>query len=79
MSVCAAGSNGMSTAGSGDVLAGIVASFLAQSLSGCVAASLGVYIHGMAGDIAAERFGVRGMKAMDIAEALPEVFLRIES
>ena len=72
------GNNGMSTAGSGDVLAGIVASFLAQSLSGFVAASLGVYIHGMAGDIAAERFGVRGMKAMDIAEALPEVFLRIE-
>lgn len=72
------GNNGMSTAGSGDVLAGVIASFLTQSLSGFVAASLGVYVHGMAGDIAAERYGVRGMKAMDIAEALPELFLRIE-
>ena len=68
----------MSTAGSGDVLAGVVGSFLAQSLPGFEAASLGVYVHGLAGDVAAEKYGVRGMKALDIAEALPEALLRIE-
>lgn len=72
------GNNGMSTAGSGDVLAGVVGSFLAQSLPGFEAASLGVYVHGLAGDVAAEKYGVRGMKALDIAEALPEALLRIE-
>ncbi|MDD6380845.1 MAG: NAD(P)H-hydrate dehydratase [Lachnospiraceae bacterium] len=73
------GNNGMSTAGSGDVLAGIVASFLAQGLDAFDAAALGVYIHGAAGDAAAEKYGVRGMKAMDIAEALPEVLLKADS
>ena len=72
------GNTGMSTAGSGDVLAGVAGSFTAQSLSGPDAASLGVYVHGAAGDVAAERYGVRGMKALDIAEALPEALLRIE-
>ena len=72
------GNNGMSTAGSGDVLAGVVGSFLTQSLPGFEAASLGVYVHGLAGDVAAEKYGVRGMKALDIAEALPEALLRIE-
>lgn len=73
------GNNGMSTAGSGDVLAGVVASFLAQGCDAFTAASVGVYIHGAAGDAAAERYGVRGMKAMDIAEALPEVLLKADS
>ncbi|MGN0241453.1 MAG: NAD(P)H-hydrate dehydratase [Candidatus Weimeria sp.] len=72
------GNNGMSTAGSGDVLSGVVGSFLAQSLPGFEAASLGVYVHGMAGDVAAEKYGVRGMKALDIAESLPEALLKIE-
>lgn len=73
------GNNGMSTAGSGDVLAGVIASFLAQGCDAFTAASIGVYIHGAAGDAAAERYGVRGMKAMDIAEALPEVLLKADS
>lgn len=73
------GNNGMSTAGSGDVLAGVIASFLAQGCDAFTAASIGVYIHGAAGDAAAERYGVRGMKAMDIAEALPEVLLKVDS
>lgn len=71
------GNNGMSTAGSGDVLAGIIASLLAQGCDGFTAASVGAYIHGAAGDAAARRYGVRGMKASDIAESLPEVLLQL--
>lgn len=71
------GNNGMSTAGSGDVLAGIIASLLAQGMGAFSAAAVGVYIHGAAGDKAAEKYGIRGMKAMDIAEALPEVLLEL--
>ena len=67
------GNNGMSTAGSGDVLAGIIASLLAQRMNAFDAASVGVYLHGAAGDIAAERFGVRGMMARDEVEALVDV------
>lgn len=73
------GNNGMSTAGSGDVLAGIIASLLAQGLGAFAAAALGTYIHGAAGDVAAEKYGVRSMKAMDIAEALPEVLKRYDA
>jgi len=72
------GNNGMSTAGSGDVLAGLAGSLLAQGLNGFRAASIAVFLHGLAGDIAADRYGVRGMKAMDIAESLPEAFLKVE-
>lgn len=67
------GNNGMSTAGSGDVLSGIVSSFKAQGLGAFTSAALGVYIHGAAGDKAAEKYGVRSMKAMDIAESLAAV------
>ena len=55
------GNNGMATAGSGDVLAGVIGSLL------------GVYVHGLAGDAAKEKCGVRGMMASDIIEGLKEV------
>ncbi len=64
------GTDGMATAGSGDVLAGVIAALLAQGMEGMQAASLGVYIHGLAGEAAAGEWGRRGMLAGDIADAL---------
>ncbi len=71
------GNNGMATAGSGDVLAGIIGGILAQNKDGSLslsdAAALGVYIHGLAGDLAAERLGKYSLMASDIIDALPEI------
>lgn len=64
------GNSGMATGGSGDVLAGIIGALTAQShlsLSKINAAALGVYIHGRAGDAAAEKHGEYGVMASDIA------------
>ncbi len=75
--VNSSGNNGMATAGSGDVLSGIIGGILAQnkdlSLSMTEAAALGVYIHGLAGDIAAEAVGKYSLMASDIIDALPRV------
>ncbi|MDY3919337.1 MAG: NAD(P)H-hydrate dehydratase [Candidatus Limivivens sp.] len=67
------GNDGMATGGSGDVLAGIITGFLAQGCAPLAAAILGVYIHGLAGDLAREQSGARGMLAGEIIEALPEI------
>jgi len=66
------GNPGMSTAGSGDVLSGIVASFLGQGLTGFSAAKYAVYLHGLAGDLAAKKKTQLGMIASDIIEKIPE-------
>ncbi|MBO5957334.1 MAG: NAD(P)H-hydrate dehydratase [Bacteroidales bacterium] len=60
------GNPGMATAGSGDVLTGIILSLLAQRYTPQEAALLGVYLHGKAGDIAAEKLGMESMIARDI-------------
>ena len=71
------GNNGMATAGSGDVLAGIIGGILAQNKSGKLsqkeAAALGVYIHGLAGDVAAERVGKYSLMASDIIDSISDV------
>ena len=60
------GCTGLATAGSGDVLAGLVGSLLAQGLRPFDAAALGAFIHGKAGEAASSRFGVAGMAASDL-------------
>lgn len=67
------GNPGMATAGSGDVLAGILTGLLGQGLGMEEAIKAGLTIHGMAGDLAAHRFGQVGMKATQMIEALSEV------
>jgi len=71
------GNPGMATGGSGDVLTGIIASLIGQGLSPFYASVLGVYIHGLSGDIAAKRKGYHGLIAGDIIESLPEAFLEL--
>ena len=72
------GNSGMATGGAGDVLAGIIASLMAQGLEPYHAACLGVYLHGLAGDEAAARFGEHAMIASDIIDALPALLKTAE-
>lgn len=72
------GNPGMATAGSGDVLTGVITALLGQGLGDFEAAVLGVYVHGLAGDIASEKLGQTGMITTDIINALPEAFLKRE-
>lgn len=65
------GNPGMATAGSGDILTGMIASFLGQGIKPFEAAKLGVHIHGIAGDITNEEFGEYGMIATDIMKNIP--------
>lgn len=66
------GNSGMATAGSGDVLTGIIASFMGQQLLPFDAAILGTYVHGLAGDIVAEEVGRLSLLATDLVEFLPD-------
>ncbi|MBE6852862.1 MAG: NAD(P)H-hydrate dehydratase [Ruminococcus sp.] len=72
------GNPGMSTGGSGDVLAGIIASFAAQGISLVSSAAAGVYIHGKAGDEAAKKYSMHGMLPTDIINELSQVFCEAE-
>jgi len=71
------GNPGMATGGSGDVLTGIILSLLAQGYSSENAALLGVFLHGLAGDIAAERSCNESLIASDIINCIGEAFNRI--
>ncbi len=69
------GNPGMATGGAGDVLTGVVAALLGQKLPAFEAAQLGVFIHGLAGDIARDQNGETGLIAGDIVDALPDAYV----
>ncbi len=73
------GNPGMATAGAGDVLTGIIAALIGQHMPPFEAAVLGVYLHGLAGDFAAEELGRHAMTALDIMDYLPEAFIEHDS
>jgi len=72
------GNPGMAAGGSGDVLTGIIAGFLAQGMPALHAAASGVYLHGLAGDAAAREKGMAGLLAGDLLEHLPAVLKIVE-
>ena len=71
--ICPLGNPGMATAGTGDVLAGVIGALVAQHLDLWEAATTGVVVHARAGDMAAAEVGERGMLASDIIDRLPAV------
>ena len=71
------GNAGMATAGSGDVLTGVIASLIAQGYKPDQAVALGIYVHGHAGDLAAATHSAYGLMASDIADHLGRAFLDI--
>lgn len=73
------GNPGMATGGSGDVLSGLLGALLAQGMGPFEAAVLGVHVHGLAGDLAAQRLGQVSLIATDIIEALPEAFKQLST
>jgi len=68
------GNSGMATGGTGDVLTGMIASFIGQGVGEMSASVCAVYLHGLAGDIAAEEVGQFSMTASDLLDLLPEAF-----
>lgn len=72
--VCPFGNSGMGTAGSGDVLTGIILGLLAQGHAPAHAAVLGVCLHAISGDIAASELGEHSLIASDLVDHLPQAF-----
>jgi NAD(P)H-hydrate epimerase len=72
------GNPGMATAGSGDVLSGVIGALLGQGYTPSLAARIGVHIHGLAGDLVATTLGERALIAGDLIDMLPRAFQQIE-
>ena len=72
------GNAGMATAGSGDVLTGIITALLARGYSQEHACLLGMYLHGLAGDLAVKELGMESLIASDLVDWLPRAFRRLD-
>jgi NAD(P)H-hydrate epimerase len=73
------GNPGMASGGTGDVLTGLIGSLLAQGFEALPAARLGVYLHGLAGDLAAAERGEVGLAALDLVDLLPRAIEELRS
>lgn len=73
------GNPGMATAGSGDVLTGVITGLISQGIRPNTAAGVGTYLHGKAGDLVKETRGERGLIASDLVRAIPEVIMGFEN
>jgi len=71
------GNPAMATAGSGDVLTGLIAGLIAQGMTAYDAACLGAHLHGLAGDAWAKTHGLSGLRAQELADELPDVMQRL--
>lgn len=71
------GNSGMATGGSGDVLTGLITALLAQGMQAFEAAQLGVYLHGLAGDLAAEELSEPALISSDLPRYLPAAWKKI--
>ena len=72
------GNPGMATAGMGDVLTGMITGLLAQGLPPWQAAMAGVFLHGLAGDLAAQKIGQAGLIARDLLNYIPQAILKTQ-
>ena len=79
IAICPTGNPGMASAGMGDVLTGVITGLFAQGLNAWDAARAGVYIHGLAGDLAARSIGEPGLIASDVIVAIPQALTQIIS
>ena len=77
VAICPTGNPGMATAGTGDVLTGMIAGLLAQGLAPWSAACAATYVHGLAGDLAAEVIGQTSLMAGDVIDAIPYALTNI--
>jgi len=77
--LCSLGNDGMATAGSGDVLAGLIAGLLAQGYDAPTAARVGAMVHGRAGDICRGELGRRGVIAGDLLRCVPYAWRELEA
>lgn len=75
--LCPTGNPGMASGGMGDVLTGMVGAFLGRGLAPQHALRAAVYLHGLAGDVGAERVGEEALIASDLLDAMPEAFRRV--
>ena len=71
------GNSGLASGGTGDVLTGIIAGFLGQGVAATEAAALGAFVHGLAGDLAAEALGEAGMIAGDVLDHVPYALMEM--
>jgi NAD(P)H-hydrate epimerase len=76
---CPTGNPGLATGGSGDILTGLITALLCQGLAPLEAARLGVYVHGLAGDLAAEELGQVAMIASDLPRFFSKAFGRLDA